>query len=188
MVFARVSSLALAWLQYTSALPRIPHPLDTRPNLLAVPAARVCMIEPEPKSEIPGQLDLSGPSKQTNFNGRDGKEMRDDSDGQNPPSERNSRYCAVNKPVSPGVLAVLNAGSRTPALVERRAPRTDGPLTHFASPRGVEKRAKASQHPLTVWKSSRNEVLSWAQCALELTKPRRSRKLRTPASPATRRE
>ena len=34
------------------------------------------------------------------------------------------------------LLAVLNVGSHTPPLVKRRAPRTDGPLTHFASPRG----------------------------------------------------
>ena len=33
------------------------------------------------------------------------------------------------------LLAVLNAGSSTPPLVKRRAPRTDGLLTHFASPR-----------------------------------------------------
>jgi len=29
------------------------------------------------------------------------------------------------------LLAVLNVLSSTPALVKRRAPRTDGPLTHF---------------------------------------------------------
>ncbi len=34
------------------------------------------------------------------------------------------------------LLAVLNVLSSTPALVKRRAPRTDGPLTRFASPRG----------------------------------------------------
>ena len=34
------------------------------------------------------------------------------------------------------LLAVLNVLPRTPPLVKRRAPRTDGPLTHFASPRG----------------------------------------------------
>ena len=34
------------------------------------------------------------------------------------------------------LLAVLNVLSRTPPLVKRRAPRTDGPLTHFASPPG----------------------------------------------------
>ena len=34
------------------------------------------------------------------------------------------------------LLAVLNVLSSTPAFVKRRAPRPDGPLTHFASPRG----------------------------------------------------
>ena len=34
------------------------------------------------------------------------------------------------------LLAVLNVLSSTPPLVKRRPPRTDGPLTHFASPRG----------------------------------------------------
>ena len=34
------------------------------------------------------------------------------------------------------LLAVLNVLSSMPPLVKRRAPRTDGPLTHFASPRG----------------------------------------------------
>ena len=34
------------------------------------------------------------------------------------------------------LLAVLNVLSRTPPFVKRRAPRTDAPLTHFASPRG----------------------------------------------------
>ena len=33
-------------------------------------------------------------------------------------------------------LAVLNVLSSTPARAKRRAPRPDGPLTHFASPRG----------------------------------------------------
>ncbi len=34
------------------------------------------------------------------------------------------------------LLAVLTVLSRTLPLVKRRAPRTGGPLTHFASPRG----------------------------------------------------
>ncbi len=34
------------------------------------------------------------------------------------------------------LLAVLNVQSSTPALVKRRAPRTDAPLTHFAASRG----------------------------------------------------
>ena len=34
------------------------------------------------------------------------------------------------------LLAVLNVLSRTPPFVKRRAPPTDAPLTHFASPRG----------------------------------------------------
>ena len=34
------------------------------------------------------------------------------------------------------LLAVLNVLSSTPSLVKQRAPRTDGPLTHFASPPG----------------------------------------------------
>ena len=40
------------------------------------------------------------------------------------------------------LLAVLNVLSSTPALVKRRAPRTDGPLTHFASPRGEKSELK----------------------------------------------
>ena len=45
---------------------------------------------------------------------------------------------ARDKPVitSLHLLAVLNVRSSTPPLVERHAPRTDGLLTHFASPRG----------------------------------------------------
>ncbi|MDE0165922.1 MAG: hypothetical protein OXL36_12580 [Bryobacterales bacterium] len=34
------------------------------------------------------------------------------------------------------LLAVLNVLSSTPARAKRLAPRADGPLTHFASPRG----------------------------------------------------
>jgi hypothetical protein len=34
------------------------------------------------------------------------------------------------------LLAVLDGLPSTPPLVKRRAPRTDAPLTHFASPRG----------------------------------------------------
>ncbi|MDE0166641.1 MAG: hypothetical protein OXH92_01385 [Bryobacterales bacterium] len=34
------------------------------------------------------------------------------------------------------LLAVLNVLSSTPARAKRLAPRPDGPLTHFASPRG----------------------------------------------------
>ena len=34
------------------------------------------------------------------------------------------------------LLAVLDVLSSTPPLVKQRAPRTDAPLTHFASPRG----------------------------------------------------
>ena len=43
-------------------------------------------------------------------------------------------------------LAVLNVLSSTPPLVKRRAPRTDVPLTHFASPRG-EKSGLARAFP-----------------------------------------
>ena len=45
---------------------------------------------------------------------------------------------ARNRPAitSLRLLAVLDVLSSTPPLVKRRAPRTDGPLTHFASPRG----------------------------------------------------
>ena len=45
---------------------------------------------------------------------------------------------AHDRPAIPSLrlLAVLNVLSSTPALVKRRAPRTDGSLTHFASPRG----------------------------------------------------
>ena len=34
------------------------------------------------------------------------------------------------------LLAVLDVRSSTPARAKRLAPRPDGPLTHFASPRG----------------------------------------------------
>jgi len=34
------------------------------------------------------------------------------------------------------LLAVLDVPSSTPARAKLRAPRPDGPLTHFASPRG----------------------------------------------------
>ena len=53
---------------------------------------------------------------------------------------------ARDKPVitSLHLLAVLNVRSSTPPLVERHAPRTDGLLTHFASPRG-EKSGLARQ-------------------------------------------
>ena len=45
---------------------------------------------------------------------------------------------AHDRPAIPSLrlLAVLNAGSTAPALVKRRAPPADAPLTHFASPRG----------------------------------------------------
>jgi len=43
---------------------------------------------------------------------------------------------ARDRPASTSLrlLAVLNAGSSTPALVKRRAPPADAPLTHFAPP------------------------------------------------------
>ncbi|MDE0295485.1 MAG: hypothetical protein OXI93_14950 [Bryobacterales bacterium] len=39
------------------------------------------------------------------------------------------------------LLAVLNILSSTPARAKRRAPRPDGPLMHFASPRGEKCRS-----------------------------------------------
>ena len=36
------------------------------------------------------------------------------------------------------LLAVLDVLSSTPARAKRLAPRPDGPLTHFASPRGAK--------------------------------------------------
>ena len=41
------------------------------------------------------------------------------------------------------LLAVLNVPSSTPARAKRLAPSPDGPLTHFASPRGVKCRLPA---------------------------------------------
>ncbi|MDE0165066.1 MAG: hypothetical protein OXL36_08215 [Bryobacterales bacterium] len=38
------------------------------------------------------------------------------------------------------LLAVLDVPSSTPARAKRLAPRPDGPLTHFASPRGEKGR------------------------------------------------
>ena len=46
------------------------------------------------------------------------------------------------------LLAVLTVLSSTPPLVKRRAPRTDGPLTHFASPRGEKSGLKAEHFPI----------------------------------------
>ena len=42
------------------------------------------------------------------------------------------------------LLAVLNVLSSTPARAKRLAPRPDGPLTHFASPRGEKCRLVGS--------------------------------------------
>ncbi|MDE0166167.1 MAG: hypothetical protein OXH92_17265 [Bryobacterales bacterium] len=39
-------------------------------------------------------------------------------------------------------LAVLNVPSSTPARGKRRAPRPDGPLTHFVLPRGEKYRLR----------------------------------------------
>ncbi|MDE0294525.1 MAG: hypothetical protein OXI93_10080 [Bryobacterales bacterium] len=43
------------------------------------------------------------------------------------------------------LLAVLNVRSSTPARAKRLAPRPDGPLTHFASPRGEKGRLVAPE-------------------------------------------
>ncbi len=64
--------------------------------------------------------------------------------GQLPPLENLARIShhlpteARDRPASTSLrlLAVLNVLSSTPALVKRRAPRTDAPLTHFAAPSG----------------------------------------------------
>ena len=51
------------------------------------------------------------------------------------------------------LLAVLNVLSSTPARAKRLAPRPDGPLTHFASPRGekcrleLERQANSAPNP-----------------------------------------
>ena len=54
---------------------------------------------------------------------------------------------AHDRPANPSLrlLAVLNVLSSTPALVKRRAPCTDAPLTHFGSPRGE----KSGLRPVT---------------------------------------
>ncbi|MDE0165119.1 MAG: hypothetical protein OXH92_20445 [Bryobacterales bacterium] len=44
------------------------------------------------------------------------------------------------------LLAVLNVPSSTPARAKRLAPRPDGPLTHFVSPRGEKSRLKRCCH------------------------------------------
>ena len=46
------------------------------------------------------------------------------------------------------LLAVLDVLSSTPARAKRRAPRPDGPLTHFASPRGETCRLTADRSPM----------------------------------------
>ena len=48
-------------------------------------------------------------------------------------------------------LAVLDVPSSTPARAKRLAPRPDGPLTHFASPRGEKCRLRTGEdRPVTV--------------------------------------
>ncbi|MDE0165752.1 MAG: hypothetical protein OXL36_11720 [Bryobacterales bacterium] len=42
------------------------------------------------------------------------------------------------------LLAVLDVLSSTPARAKRLAPRPDGPLTHFASPRREKSRRRSS--------------------------------------------
>ena len=49
------------------------------------------------------------------------------------------------------LLAVLNVLSSTPARAKRLAPRPDGPLTHFASPRG--EKCRFIQESLTFGKT-----------------------------------
>ena len=53
------------------------------------------------------------------------------------------------------LLAVLNSLSSTPARAKRLAPRPDGPLTHFASPRGEKCRLEQVAVPslLTFFKA-----------------------------------
>ena len=56
------------------------------------------------------------------------------------------------------LLAVLDVLSSTPPLVKQRAPRTDAPLTHFASPRGEKSPAhlqKASASCQQTWITGR---------------------------------
>ena len=47
------------------------------------------------------------------------------------------------------LLTVLNVLSSTPARAKRLAPRPDGPLTHFASPRGEKCRLVKTLKALT---------------------------------------
>ncbi|MDE0296402.1 MAG: hypothetical protein OXI93_19615, partial [Bryobacterales bacterium] len=54
------------------------------------------------------------------------------------------------------LLAVLDVLSSTPARAKRLAPRPDGPLTHFVSPRGETCRLDARNHKRGV-KPSDNE-------------------------------
>ena len=49
------------------------------------------------------------------------------------------------------LLAVLNVLSSTPARAKRLVPRPDGPLTHFASPRGEKCRLRPQDTPLATW-------------------------------------
>ncbi|MCY4588631.1 MAG: hypothetical protein OXB98_21615, partial [Bryobacterales bacterium] len=54
-----------------------------------------------------------------------------------PPDDRSTRYDRHNFAFpSQRLLAVLDVRSSTPARAKRRAPRPDGPLTHFTAPRG----------------------------------------------------
>ena len=65
------------------------------------------------------------------------------------------------------LLAVLDVLSSTPARAKRLAPRPDGPLTHFASPRGEKYRLKLSGGEIEILRNAnafRGESFQKAAC------------------------
>ena len=64
------------------------------------------------------------------------------------------------------LLAVLNVPSSTPARAKRLAPRPDGPLTHFISPRGEKYRLGdplyefPPRHEYIIVKQKRHQILA----------------------------
>ncbi|MCY4585663.1 MAG: hypothetical protein OXB98_06445 [Bryobacterales bacterium] len=58
--------------------------------------------------------------------------------------------CDTTVMTSLRLLAVLDVPSSTPARAKRRAPRPDGPLTHFTSPRGETCRPETEPSSLII--------------------------------------
>ena len=151
-----------------------------RPRIRDLPSKRIYVFEPTacPK-ELRGLIGLNkGESHHALKNalriGRQG-EIRDRStEGQHyRMAGLNLLACISHHPTveahdmtamtSLRLLAVLNVLSSTPARAKRLAPRPDGPLTHFASPRGEKCRLK--DFALAVRERARAEEAS-SRCGL----------------------